>query len=102
MLQQVILHGLLAAALLICGWLFPVKYKALHPKVLEQAGLATSDTKDPDAQKDDDKLKKFIDSKYSSKGDEPIRTLLEFGDGQVKGEKPSLKNFNNAGYTPNN
>ncbi|MBI61381.1 MAG: hypothetical protein CMO79_03095 [Verrucomicrobiales bacterium] len=96
MLQQVILHGLLAAALLICGWLFPVKYKALHPKVLEQAGLAAFDKKDTDAQKDDDKLKKFIDSQYSSKGDEPIRTLLEFGDGQVKGEKPSLKNFNNA------
>ena len=96
MLQQVILHGLLAGALLICGWLFPVKYKALHPKVLEQAGLTASDTKQTDAQKVDDKLKKFIDSQYSSKDDAPIRTLLEFGDGQVKGEKLSLKDFNNA------
>ena len=49
MLQQLIFHGLLAGALLICGWLFPAKYKALHPKVLEQAGLASAASKNPES-----------------------------------------------------
>ena len=96
MFQQLILHGLLAAALLICGWLFPAKFKALHPSVLEQAGLATSAADDTNAQKDSDKLKAFIDTQYSSKSDISIRALLEFGDEQVKGKKASLEDFDSA------
>ena len=99
MLQQLIFHGLLAGALLICGWLFPAKYKALHPKVLEQAGLASSASKNPESidgnrtapiekiegESKADALKQFIAAKYRSSGDDSIRTLLKLGDEKAKG-----------------
>jgi len=99
MLQQLIFHGLLAGALLICGWLFPAKYKALHPKVLEQAGLASAASKNRESIDDNrtapvekiegepeaDALKQFIEGKYRSSGDDSIRALLKLGDEKAKG-----------------
>jgi len=41
LMQHLIIHGILAAVLLVGGWLFPVQYKTLHPKVLQQAGAET-------------------------------------------------------------
>ena len=38
LLQHLIIHGILAALLLVGGWLFPVQYKTLHPRLLQQAG----------------------------------------------------------------
>ena len=38
LIQHLIVHGVLAAILLVGGWLFPVQYKTLHPRVLAQAG----------------------------------------------------------------
>jgi len=99
MLQQLIFHGLLAGALLICGWLFPAKYKALHPKVLEQAGLASAVSKNPESidgnrtapvekiegEPEVDALKQFIEGKYRASGDDSIRALLKLGDEKAKG-----------------
>ena len=102
MIQQLIFHGLLAGALLICGWLFPAKYKALHPKVLEQAGLNNPASKNPqsidgnrtapigraEGKSGADALKQFIAVKYQSSGDDSIRALLKLGDEQAKGNDP--------------
>ena len=38
LLQYLMIHGILAALLLVGGWLFPVQYKTLPPRVLQQAG----------------------------------------------------------------
>ena len=38
LIQHLIVHGVLAAILLVGGWLFPVQYKTLHPRVLAEAG----------------------------------------------------------------
>ena len=44
LIQHLIVHGVLAAILLIGGWLFPVQYKTLHPRVLAQAGKVSDDS----------------------------------------------------------
>jgi hypothetical protein len=41
LLQQLLPHGILAAVLLLAGWLVPAQYNVLHPKVLRQAGADT-------------------------------------------------------------
>ena len=41
LLQQLLPHGILAAVLLLGGWLVPAQYNVLHPKVLRQAGADT-------------------------------------------------------------
>ena len=38
LLQQLLPHGILAAGLLLGGWLMPAQFNILHPKVLRQAG----------------------------------------------------------------
>ena len=40
------MHGILAVVLLVGGWLFPVQYKTLHPRVLQQAGADTQTFKE--------------------------------------------------------
>ncbi len=112
MLQQLIMHGLLAGALLLCGWLFPIEYKALHPRVLEHAGmeeaakqalLGNQTVREGSSKKEtapDDALEQFIADKYSVSGDESIRALLELGDEQLqekkKGQPPTLQKYPNA------
>ena len=44
LIQHLIVHGVLAAILLVGGWLFPVQYKTLHPRVLAQAGKGSGDS----------------------------------------------------------
>ena len=44
LIQHLIVHGVLAAILLVGGWLFPVQYKTLHPRVLAHAGKVSSDS----------------------------------------------------------
>ena len=44
LIQHLIVHGVLAAILLVGGWLFPVQYKTLHPRVLAQAGKVSDET----------------------------------------------------------
>ena len=44
LIQHLIVHGVLAAILLIGGWLFPVQYKTLHPRVLAEAGKVSGDS----------------------------------------------------------
>ena len=44
LIQHLIVHGVLAAILLVGGWLFPVQYKTLHPRVLAQAGKVSDDS----------------------------------------------------------
>ena len=44
MIQHLIVHGVLAAILLVGGWLFPVQYKTLHPRVLAEAGKVSGDS----------------------------------------------------------
>ena len=46
LLQHLIIHGILAVVLLVGGWLFPVQYKTLHPRVLQQAGADTQTFKE--------------------------------------------------------
>jgi len=110
MLQQLIMHGLLAGALLLCGWLFPIKYKALHPRVLESAGMEEMakqslpgsgaggegrSKKEPTT----DALKQFIANEYPSSEDNSIRLLLELGDEQLqqkKVETPTLQKQSSA------
>lgn len=41
LLQQLLPHGILAAGLLLGGWLMPAQFNILHPKVLRQAGADT-------------------------------------------------------------
>ena len=41
LMQHLIIHGILAAVLLVGGWLFPVQYKTIHHRVLKQAGAET-------------------------------------------------------------
>ena len=41
LLQQLLPHGILAAGLLLGGWLMPAQFNILHPKVLRQAGTGT-------------------------------------------------------------
>ena len=43
LIQHLIVHGVLAAVLLVGGWLFPVHYKTLHPRVLAHAGKVSDD-----------------------------------------------------------
>ena len=38
LLQHLIIHGILGVVLLVGGWLFPVQFKTLHPRVVQQAG----------------------------------------------------------------
>ena len=44
LIQHLIVHGVLAAILLVGGWLFPVQYKTLHPRVLAEAGKVSGDS----------------------------------------------------------
>ena len=44
LIQHLIVHGVLAAILLVGGWLFPVQYKTLHPRVLAHAGKVSDDS----------------------------------------------------------
>lgn len=44
LIQHLIVHGALAAILLVGGWLFPVQYKTLHPRVLAEAGKVSGDS----------------------------------------------------------
>ncbi|MGB0585181.1 MAG: hypothetical protein ACPGQC_00330 [Limisphaerales bacterium] len=44
LIQHLIVHGVLAAILLVGGWLFPVQYKTLHPRVLTEAGKVSGDS----------------------------------------------------------
>ena len=44
LIQHLIVHGVLAAILLVAGWLFPVQYKTLHPRVLAHAGKVSDDS----------------------------------------------------------
>ncbi len=46
LIEHLILHGVLAAILLVGGWLFPVQYKILHPRVLAKAGEETARLED--------------------------------------------------------
>ncbi len=96
MLQQLVIHGLLAGALLLCGWLFPIKYKALHPRVLESAGMEEAakqslsgnrGVREERSKKEPipDALKQFIANEHPPSGDNSIRALLELGDEQLKG-----------------
>ena len=43
MLPQLIIHGVLAALLLVGGWMIPAQYRSLHERVLEAAGNAPAD-----------------------------------------------------------
>ena len=45
-MQHLIIHGILAVMLLVGGWLFPVQFKTLHPRVLQQAGADTQTFKE--------------------------------------------------------
>ena len=107
MLQQLVIHGVFAALLLLGGWLFPVQYNTLHPKALEQAGLSASESPGgqhsasnpnlPDSQSSD-QLKKFIADRNGSGNDESVRALLKLGDEQARGSEPpkTVKKFPNA------
>ena len=107
MLQQLVIHGVFAALLLLGGWLFPVQYNTLHPKALEQAGFSasespggqpsTSNPNSPDSQSSD-QLKKFIADRNSSGNNESVRALLKLGDEQARGSEPpeAVKKFPNA------
>ena len=107
MLQQLVIHGVFAALLLLGGWLFPVQYNTLHPKALEQAGFSASESSGgqhsasnpnlPDSQSSD-QLKKFIADRNGSGNDESVRALLKLGDEQARGSEPpkTVKKFPNA------
>ncbi len=104
MLQQLIMQGLLAGALLLCGWLFPAKYKALHPRVLEHAGmkeaakqgLSGSITAGAESSKKEstpNALKQFIANEYPPSGDNSIQRLLKLGDEQLQQKKDTTPTF---------
>ncbi|SVE59647.1 uncharacterized protein METZ01_LOCUS512501, partial [marine metagenome] len=97
LLQQLYVHGALAAVLLACGYMFPAQYKGLHPKTLEQAGLTANPDQDTSGQPAHDQLEEFISANYSSDNDRSIRSLLRLGDEAVKGQEPPK----DAESTPN-
>ena len=97
LLQQLYVHGALAAVLLACGYMFPAQYKGLHPKTLEQAGLTSNPDQDTSGQQSHDQLEEFISANYSSDNDRSIRSLLRLGDEAVKGQEPPK----DAESTPN-
>ena len=83
LIQHLIVHGVLAAILLVGGWLFPVQYKTLHPRVLVQAGQVS----DGSAQSELPKTLAELHSAYhtnSLTGASEVASLLEIAKLQLE------------------
>jgi len=83
LIQHLIVHGVLAAILLVGGWLFPVQYKTLHPRVLAQAGKVS----DRSAQSELPKTLAELHSSYhtnSLTGASEVASLLEMAKLQLE------------------
>ena len=74
LLPHLIMHGILAAVLLVGGWLFPVHFKTLHPRVLQQAGADTQT------------FKEYINSHTNASASE-IKDLLDISRLKIEASK---------------
>ena len=68
------MHGILAVVLLVGGWLFPVQFKTLHPRVLKQAGADTQT------------FKEYINSHTNASASE-IKDLLDISRLKIEASK---------------
>lgn len=83
LIQHLIVHGVLAAILLVGGWLFPVQYKTLHPRVLAQASKVSNGS----AQSELPKTLAELHSSYhtnSVTGADEVASLLEIAKLQLE------------------
>jgi hypothetical protein len=74
LLPHLIMHGILAAVLLVGGWLFPVQFNILHPRVLQQAGADTQT------------FEEYINSHTSASASE-IKDLLDISRLKIEASK---------------
>tara|TARA_B100001971_G_scaffold67540_1_gene62188 strand:- start:2058 stop:3788 length:1731 start_codon:yes stop_codon:yes gene_type:complete len=82
LLQHLIVYGILAVILLVSGWLFPVQFKTLHPRVLQQAGAETQTFEEYINSPAASEIKELLDLsrqkiKANGKSDEKLPELAE-------------------------